>query len=115
MGLWRVAAAAVLVVALGWASAAPTVRASAPTFAIPCAPAVLTAHLRNVHDVADYGCEGSWAFLWADVGPGSIDVGVTEVEHYEGATLGWRVVARLAVCRPGVLPAVVYERGCFSN
>jgi hypothetical protein len=114
MGVWRAAAAVVLVAALGWASAAPTARASAPVFAVPCTAGALIAHLRHVHDVANYGCEGSWAFLWADVGPGSVDVGVTEVEHYEGAR-GWHVVARLAVCRRGVLPAVVYERGCFSN
>ena len=113
--MWRVAAAAVLVAALGWASAAPTARASAPALAVPCTAGALIAHLRHVHDVANYECEGSWAFLWADVGPGSIDVGVTEVEHYEGEVLGWRVVARLAVCRRGALPAVVYERGCFSN
>jgi hypothetical protein len=115
MGVWRVAAAAVLVAALGWASVTPTARASAPALAIPCTSGALIAHLRNVHDVADYGCEGSWAYLWADVGPGAIDVGVTEIEHYGGAVRGWHVVARVAVCRPGVLPAVVDERGCFSN
>ena len=114
MGVWRVAMSVLLVAVVGWSTVAPSARASAPSFAIPCTPALLTAHLRNVHDVINYGCEGSWAFLWADVGPGSIDVGVTEVEHYEGAR-GWWAVARLAVCRRGVLPAVVYERGCFSN
>ena len=115
MGVWRVVAVAALIVGSAWAVAAPTAHASAPALAVPCTPAALIAHLRDVHDVASYGCEGTWSFLWADVGPGTIDVGVTEVEHYGGATDGWRVVPRLTVCGHGLLPTVIEERGCSSN
>ncbi len=113
--MWRVVVTVVLAAALGWAVATPREHVSAPVLAVPCTSGALIAHLREVHDVAAYGCEGSWAFLWADVGPGAIDVGVTEVEHYEGAVRGWHAVARPAVCGHGVLPAAVDERGCFSN
>jgi len=80
----------------------------------PSLSAALSGSLR-VSDVASYGCEDGWAYLWATVGNGEEAVGVTEVLHFSEAVDAWRVSSRLKVCKPGVMPTYIYRQGCFSN
>jgi hypothetical protein len=65
--------------------------------------------------VQKFGCVGDWAFLWADVTAGLTTIGVTNVMRWRPDLNGWRSVDRMVVCRPDVLPEIVYRQGCFSN
>ena len=62
-----------------------------------------------------FGCEGDYAYTWATVGSGQYEIGVTEVLHFDAASERWSIVSRLTYCHPGMLPDLVYRRGCFSN
>jgi len=65
--------------------------------------------------VAAYGCEGSWAYLWADVNIGSETIGVTMVLKWRPDLNQWRPTNRSVTCVEGLLPETVYRQGCFSN
>ena len=71
------------------------------------------------HDVVtkvwQFGCEGSWAYVWADVAAGPHSIGVTNVMRWRADLAMWLSVDRVTVCRPEVLPAAIYRKGCFSN
>ena len=71
------------------------------------------------HDVVikvwQFGCEGSWAYVWADVAAGPNAIGVTNVMRWRADLAMWLSVDRVTVCRPEVLPAEIYHKGCFSN
>jgi hypothetical protein len=83
-----------------------------------CSPRSLSAPFtgaERVTEVASYGCEGGWAYLWATIGSGADAVGVTEVLRANESMTYWIVVSRLKVCKPGVMPNYIYRQGCFSN
>ena len=65
--------------------------------------------------VAAYGCEGSWAYLWADVNVGTETIGVTMVLKWRPDLNQWRPTDRSVTCVEGHLPETVYRQGCFSN
>ncbi len=110
---WVSAVAATL--ALVAVSVRASTVAARPPVPAPCSASALTAHLTNIAPggVVAFGCEGSWAYAWLVVGSGAQRVGVTELLRFADAT--WRAVPRVGPCRPGALPAVVYQRACFSN
>ena len=65
--------------------------------------------------VWQFGCEGRWAYVWADVAAGPNAIGVTNVMLWRAELLEWRSVDRAIVCREELLPSLVYRQGCFSN
>ena len=79
----------------------------------PCSSATLTAHLTNVDAVEAFGCEGTWAYLWATLGVGTNQVSVTELMSF--AAGAWSAASRATYCHAGMLPDLVYRKACFSN
>ena len=71
----------------------------------------------SITTIAEFGCQGSWAYLWADItGAGSKEtIGVTEVLEWMERPQQWAPVDRAIYCHPGKLPSLVYRKGCFSN
>jgi len=88
---------------------------------LTCTPEVLTAALNAngpampVQGISAYGCDGLWAYVWAEVGVAPHTISVTEVLAWPPTARGWRVANRAVVCDPRILPAVIYHQGCFSN
>jgi hypothetical protein len=118
VSLLRAISSVALVIALGFALTKTSSSAVVAPVEAPCAaPALSTPFTgpEKVSAVANYGCEGGWAFLWATIGKGPTAVGVTEVLRYDQAAQQWRVALRQHVCHATILPHLVYERGCFSN
>jgi hypothetical protein len=110
-------AALVLLAALGVASAESTCNLRSFPASVPCNASALAGAYSHVDSVASFGCVGSWAYLWATVGKGPSEVGVTEVLHYDVTTTEWKNASRLRYCEDdvGVLPAYVKYWGCNSN
>jgi hypothetical protein len=106
--------AALLVAAVSGANEARTSFFASAQCSGPSLSAAFTGALR-VTDVASYGCDDDWAYLWATVGNGEEAVGVTEVLHFDEFSGAWQVSSRLKVCKPGVMPNYIYRQGCFSN
>lgn len=71
--------------------------------------------LAQVKSVSAFGCEESWAYLWADVTAGTQTIGVTVVLKWRPDVNGWRPTDRVVTCVKGVLPETIYTQGCFSN
>jgi len=87
--------------------------------AVPCNATALSAPYRQgnfrVDSVSSFGCVGTYAYLWATVGRGVAEVGVTEVLAFDEKTRTWRSVSRLTYCGHHRLPAYVEYWGCNSN
>jgi hypothetical protein len=119
MKWFRPAAAVVLVVAgLVVMTIHPT--SSFETFptAVPCNASAVSAPYTGsfkVRSVQSFGCVGQWAYLWATVGKGVQEIGVTEVLHYETATSSWHNASRERYCVKHRLPTYVQFWGCNSN
>lgn len=109
----RLAGAVILAISLLAFAARATATASPSPVGAPCTVHALTSHLTNVASVQDYGCAGSWAYLWATLSVSSNQISVTELMSY--ASGAWQPVSRVTYCHPGVLPDPVYHRACFSN
>lgn len=62
-----------------------------------------------------FGCSGRWAYAWATVGSGVSTVSVTEVFQYDQVAKRWEFASRSRYCHSGLIPSLVYQRGCFSN
>jgi hypothetical protein len=82
---------------------------------VPCNAAALSAPYNQLDSVASFGCVGNWAYLWATVGRGEAEVGVTEVLHYDAPKSEWKNASRLRYCDHHLLPAYVEYWGCNSN
>jgi hypothetical protein len=65
--------------------------------------------------VWEFGCEGKWAYVWADVAAGPNAIGITDVMVWRADLSEWRSVDRAVVCREELLPTEIYRKGCFSN
>jgi hypothetical protein len=109
----RLLGALAIVAGLVLASSRATASSSEGPSGAPCTSATLTAQLSNVDSVQAFGCEGTWAYLWATVGTGVAQVSVTELMTYAGGT--WNAASRSAYCHAGLLPDLIYHRACFSN
>lgn len=111
-------AAVLVAVGLGWTAANATATIQSAPSAASCSPAAISApveHLASTGGVNAYGCEGSWAYLWATIQVGPTRIGVTELMRFDSSTGTWRFAARSRYCHPGALPTVVYRHACFSN
>lgn len=104
-----------LVGALAVVAGRSTSSLSASPLDAPCNAAVLTSSLNSVQSVASYGCDGHWAYVWANVNAGSNVVSVTELLHYVEASGVWMAVPRSQYCDPSMLSPIVYHRACQSN
>ncbi len=114
----RVVTALVVALGLGWTVSRATATSESPPSAASCSAAAISApvtHLASTGGVNAYGCEGSWAYLWATIMVGPNRIGVTELMRFESSTRAWRFASRLKYCHPGELPTIVYRRACFSN
>lgn len=98
-------------------------RATVASFEAPkgsCTSAAMRDGINHAgHEVVtrvwQFGCEGRWAYVWADVAAGPTSIGVTDVMRWRADLSEWRSVDRLTVCRTDILPDVIYRKGCFSN
>ncbi|MHB8379473.1 MAG: hypothetical protein ACYDB2_06085 [Acidimicrobiales bacterium] len=116
---WSRPLAAVLLLTAASVVVAKT-SSSSMTFpvAAPCDASALAAPFTGplkVQSVDSFGCVGSWGYLWATVGTGIQEIGVTEIVHYDVATGAWRSASRLKYCRHNLLPTYVELWGCNSN
>jgi hypothetical protein len=118
---YRAAAAAALLLA-GLGVAAATTRSTSSTrtapLAIDCSASALSAPYTGplkVRSVDSFGCEGRFAYLWATVGRGVEEIGVTEVLRYDTRTHAWENALRSTYCTDHRLPTYVERWGCNSN
>ena len=114
----RLVAVALLLVALGFAVAKTSSSSTAFPVVAPCSASALAAPFTGplkVQSVDSFGCVGAWGYLWATVGTGVQEVGVTEIVHYDVAAGAWRSASRLKYCHPHLLPTYVEFWGCNSN
>jgi hypothetical protein len=87
----------------------------------PCTSSALSAAYSGaspgdrVDAVNSFGCVGTWAYLWATIGKGVGEVGVTDVLHFDDTTNKWQNASRLRYCMHQLLPAYVEFWGCNSN
>ena len=115
----RLIAAAVLLVAL----AVVVVRASATSVPSPlAAPCTARALVQDLSisppgrlEVANFGCEGQWGFVWVTTVNTGHDVSATDLVHYDQVSHKWLVASRVTYCHRGLLPDYIYPRGCLSN
>lgn len=95
-----------------------SVNASTGTSSAACTPDELarafTGPLR-LQTIDSFGCSGDWAYVWATVGSGYQEIGVTEVLRHNPVQGAWFFVSRQRYCHPGLLPDFIYRKGCFSN
>lgn len=114
----RLAAVVVVLVTLGVGATKAVCVESAFPPAVPCNASALAGPYSGdlkVVGVASFGCVGRWAYLWATVGKGVHEIGVTEVLHFDLATNSWRNASRLTYCGHHLIPKYVDFWGCNSN
>src|SRR5665213_837419 len=102
MKWFRCTVVVVLLVALSVAVTKTSSLSSTFPVAAPCDASALAAPFTGplkVQSVASFGCVGHWAYLWATVGHGKQEVGVTEVLHYDVDTRAWKSASRLTYCK----------------
>ncbi len=118
VSITRVVTALAVAIGLGWTVARATATSESAPSSASCSAAALSApvsHLASTGGVNAYGCEGSWAYLWATITVGPNRIGVTELMRFDSSTSTWHFASRARYCHPSVLPTVVYRRACFSN
>ncbi|HTT58608.1 MAG TPA: hypothetical protein VMF33_01055 [Acidimicrobiales bacterium] len=111
----RVAGGVLLLAGLGFGVSQTncTERAAPPIVA--CSASAISSAYREVDSVQSFGCVGLYAYLWATVGHGEGEVGVTEVARYDLQTSSWRNASRAHYCVQHRLPSYVQRWGCNSN
>jgi hypothetical protein len=85
-----------------------------------CSPLALAAPFSGPDEldaISNFGCDRNAAFVWATVGGGNMQVGVTEVEVWDSALGRWRFALREAWCNPEnkLQNRFIYQNGCLSN
>ncbi len=115
MRWFRLAACAVVLAALAVGVTKPSSSASAFPKAAPCTLANLTASFHDVDSVTNFGCVGDYAYLWATVGTGPGEVGVTELLVYNISAGAWKNAIRANYCTGSTLPAYIEQQACNSN
>jgi hypothetical protein len=116
--MWRPATAALVIVALVILSFRTTTHSSSAAPPIPCTTSALGQAFEgqfHLASVQNFGCEGTWAYVWATVGTGEQAIGVTEVLAFHATSDRWSIVSRAVDCKASILPSVIYHQGCFSN
>lgn len=120
MPWYRAVAAALLLAGLGFSTATSTATSSGhrTPLDVDCSASALSAPYTGplkVRSVASFGCEGRFAYLWATVGAGVEEIGVTEVLRYDTRSDAWANAVRSTYCVDHRLPAYVQYWGCHSN
>jgi hypothetical protein len=118
MGYLRALASVVLLASVVFFSARVSSASSLNASPAGCTPALLAEAFSGpfqLKSIDAFGCSGAWAYAWATVGTGPQEVSVTEVLRYNAGSAKWAFVSRQQYCRAGLLPRLVYEKGCFSN
>jgi hypothetical protein len=118
MKWFRVASVVLVLAALLVGATKVTENTSAAPLVAPCSASALSAPYHGIDSVKavnSFGCEGHWAYLWATIGTGIHEIGVTDVLYFNSATSSWRNVSRLKDCNPQHLPRYVEFWGCNSN
>lgn len=114
----RTAAGAIVVAALVLVASHSSYSAKSFPVIAPCSASALASPYHGplrVDSVQSFGCVGQWAYLWATVGTGQEEIGVTEVLHYDPATSRWANASRLRYCVHHRIPSYVQYWGCNSN
>jgi hypothetical protein len=112
---FRAAGAAVIVAALVLVVSQPSSSSRTFPVVVACNASAISAAYHEVDSVQSFGCAGQFAYLWATVGKGEGEIGVTEVAHYDVATATWANASRLRYCVDHRLPSYVQFWGCNSN
>lgn len=115
MKWFRLAACAVILAALIVFVTKPSSSASTFPPSVPCSAAALSAAYHDVDSVQSYGCAGDYGYLWATVGTGPGEIGVTELLAYDATTGEWKNALRANYCEGTTLPAYIEQRACNSN
>lgn len=118
MKVFRLAVSLLLLATMLVAASRVTATSSPAMVVVPCNAAALSAPFTGsmrFDSFDNFGCQGSWAFVWATVGLAPHEIGVTEVLRFDRPAGVWRIMSRLTYCKPHLLPNVVYRQGCFSN
>jgi hypothetical protein len=114
----RPVAVVLLLLALGVAVTKTSSSSTAFPFSAPCDASALAASFSGslkVQSVDSFGCVGSWGYVWATIGTGVHQMGVTEIAHYDTTAGTWRIASRLKYCGHHLLPTYVDFWGCNSN
>jgi hypothetical protein len=114
----RIVASLGILVALGVGAANATCHESAFAVVAPCSASALSAPYHGdlaVVSVQSFGCDNGFAYLWATVGKGEQEIGVTETLRYDVATASWQNASRSTYCVHHRLPKYVQFWGCNSN
>jgi|SRR5580693_2087448 hypothetical protein len=82
---------------------------------VACSASAIAAAYHEVDSVQSFGCAGEFAYLWATVGKGEGEIGVTDVARYDPTTFTWKNASRLHYCVDHRLPSYVQFWGCNSN
>lgn len=118
MRYFRIAATAALLIGLFLADARAGPTSPEVASSTTCSPNALSEVFGGqlkLQSIDRFGCVGGWAFIWATVGIGAQEIGVTEVVRFSPSASRWSIVSRLKWCKPALLPELVYRQGCFSN
>ncbi|HEY5265200.1 MAG TPA: hypothetical protein VIJ40_00135 [Acidimicrobiales bacterium] len=118
MKWFGVVASAVVVIALGFGVAKATGSSSPAPLLAPCNATALAAPYHGtdkIDSVDSFGCVGHWAYMWATIGTGVHEIGVTDVLSYDQTASSWKNVSRLTYCNHNRLPHYVEFWGCNSN
>ncbi|HVB51646.1 MAG TPA: hypothetical protein VND89_07940 [Acidimicrobiales bacterium] len=114
----RVVASVLVLVALSLSVVKVNRSLAAAPLSVPCNASALAASYHGIDEVKSvdsFGCVGHWAYLWATIGSGVHEVGVTDVLYFNSATASWENASRLKDCNPRTLPHYVEFWGCNSN
>lgn len=90
-----------------------------PASAPPCTSAAILDAVRGSPSsgpnpsITDFGCDGGWAWAGVDINAGTDGYEATDLLKASGTA--WTVVDRSKYCKPGQIPADVYNPGCTTN
>jgi hypothetical protein len=115
MKWFRGAGAVVVVAAAALFVSQPSSSSRSFPAVVACNASAISAAYQQVDSVQSFGCAGRFAYLWATVGKGEGEIGVTEVASYNSATSRWKNASRLHYCVDHRLPSYVQFWGCNSN
>jgi hypothetical protein len=113
-----VVVAALVLLALVLLSFRTTATSASAARPVPCTTSALGQGFQgqfHLTSIQSFGCEGTWAYVWATVGTGVQAIGVTEVLAYSATGGRWTIVSRSVDCKASILPSVIFRQGCFSN
>jgi hypothetical protein len=115
---FSVFASAVLLAALVAGAVTNSSHATSFPPRVPCNADALAAAYHGadrIDSVQSFGCDAGYAYLWATIGTGVHEIGVTDVLRYDPSEQRWKNASRLHYCVDHRLPRYVEFWGCNSN